>query len=563
MRGKNLLELRRGGRARRLLAAGAAVGLLATGAACGGGSSSTASGDKIINVFSGSNTGFIANFNPFLQTAVPGTESMIYEALLYFNQGKADDIQPQLATKYEFADGGKTLNFTLRDGIKWTDGQPFSSEDVAFTFNLLRTNEKINTGGLPITEATATDPTHVTLKFSEGVYTRLSNIAGRQWIVPKHLWSSVADASTYTNDKPIGTGPFTLSSFSAQNYVLQRNPNYWESGKPKIKGVRFLQFNSNESATAALAAGQLDWSGIFIQDINKQYVDKDTTHNKWINESQLYLTNLVPNHAKAPLNDLAVRQAISLALDRDQILKLAFPYGKPANVAGLPLPSFSDYVQPKYQSQKLEFNAQTAQQTLEQDGWAKGSDGIYAKGGKKLSVTCLVVTGYSDYISALQVIQQELKAAGIDFKTKEVSYANFATAQEVGDFEMIITNNYSEGSAYSWYNRAYGGKQTAPLGKIAASNYSRFSNPDIDQALLTIANTPPDQKDAIKAQIQKIQDIVVAQLPYIPLQQSSAQIEYRTVNATGWPTEDNHYALATPFLGPDMGIVAKNLTPVG
>jgi peptide/nickel transport system substrate-binding protein len=541
----------------------ATVGLLITGAACGGSSKPTAAGDKIINVFTGANTGFTANFNPFLQTAMPGAESMIYEALLYFNQGKADDVQPQLATKYEFADNGKTLNFTLRDGVKWSDGQAFSADDVAFTFNLLKNDPKINTGGLPITEATATDATHVTLKFSEGVYTRLSNIAGRQWIVPKHIWSTVPEASTFTNDKPVGTGPFKLSSFSAQNYVLEKNPNYWESGKPKIKGVRFLQFNSNESGTAALAAGQLDWAGIFIQDIQKQYLDKDPTHNKWINESQLYITNLVPNVAKAPFNDPAVRQAISLALDRDQILKLAFPYGKPASVAGLPLPSFADYVKPEYQSQKLEFNAQKAGQTLTQDGWAKGSDGIYAKGGKKLSVTCLVVTGYSDYISALQVIQQQLKAAGIDFKTREVSYANFANAQEVGDFEMLITNNYSEGTAYSWYNRAYGGKQTNPLGKIAASNYSRYSNPEIDQALATIANTPPDQKDAIKTLIQKIQDIVVAQMPYIPLQQSSAQIEYRTVNATGWPTEDNHYALATPFLGPDMGIVAKNLTPVG
>jgi peptide/nickel transport system substrate-binding protein len=555
--------MRGSGSGRRTLAVCATAGLLITGAACGGSSKATAPGDKIINVFTGANTGFTANFNPFLQTAMPGTESMIYEALLYFNQGKADDIQPQLATKYEFADNGKTLNFTLRDGVKWSDGQSFSADDVAFTFNLIKNDSKINTGGLPLTEATATDPTHVTLKFSEGVYTRLSNIAGRQWIVPKHIWSSVPEASTFTNDKPVGTGPFKVSSFSAQNYVLEKNPNYWESGKPKIKGVRFLQFNSNESGTAALAAGQLDWAGIFIQDIQKQYLDKDPAHNKWINESQLYITNLVPNVAKAPLNDPAVRQAISLALDRDQILKLAFPYGKPASVAGLPLPSFADYVKPEYQSQKLEFNAQKAGQTLEQDGWAKGSDGIYAKGGKKLSVTCLVVTGYSDYISALQVIQQQLKTAGIDFKTREVSYANFANAQEVGDFEMLITNNYSEGTAYSWYNRAYGGKQTQPLGKIAASNYSRYSNPEIDQVLATIANTPPDQKDAIQALIQKIQDIVVAQLPYIPLQQSSAQIEYRTVNVTGWPTEDNHYALATPFLGPDMGIVTKNLTPVG
>jgi peptide/nickel transport system substrate-binding protein len=553
-------------RSRRALAIVVVAGLvLGAGVACGNsGKSPAAAGGKLLNVFSGANTGFTPNFNPFIQSAMPGTESMIYEALLYFNPAKADDIQPQLATKYEFADNGKTLNFTIRDGVKWSDNQPFSAEDVAFTFNLLKNNAKLNTGGLPIADATATDATHVTVKFSQGVYTRLSNIAGRQWIVPKHLWSSVADPSAYTNDKPVGTGAFKLTSFSAQNYVLEKNPNYWDTGKPKIKGMRFLQFNSNDSGTAALAAGQIDWSGTFIPDIQKQYVDKDPAHNKWINESNLYITNLVPNLLKAPFNDPAVRKAISLALDRDQIIKLAFSgYGKPPNLAELPLPRFADYVQPAYKDQKLEFNPQKSSQTLEQDGWAKGSDGIYAKGGQRLSITCKVVTGYSDYISALQVMTQLLKAAGIELKTQEISYASFASAQQVGDFDMLITNVYGEIDAYSFYNRMLGSGQTAPLGKIAAANYSRYTNPTVDQALATIETTPPSQTDTIKAQLFKIQDVIANDLPYIPIQQSSSLIEYRTVNATGWPTEDNHYALATPFLGPDQGIVAKNLVPVG
>ena len=100
-------------------------------------------------------------------------------------------------------------------------------------------------------------------------------------------------------------------------------------------------------------------------------------------------------------------------------------------------------------------------------------------------------------------------------------------------------------------------------GKVANSNYSRFSNPTVDASLDKIAATDPKDTAAIKAEIAKIQDIVVPQMPYIPLQQSSALIEYRTVNATGWPTEDNHYALATPFNGSNLGIVAKNLVPVG
>jgi peptide/nickel transport system substrate-binding protein len=553
-----------------LLAVVAVAGLTAGMAACGGGggdskggASSAAASNKILNVFAGQNNGYIINFNPFSQSSVPGTLSVQYESLLYFNGGKQGDVQPQLATEYAFADGGKTMNFTLRSGVKWSDGQPFSADDVAFTFNLLKNYPKANLNGIPVASATAVDPTHVTITLTEPGYTRLSAVAGRQTIVPKHLWQSVSDPAAYTNEKPVGTGPFKLQSFSAQNIVYERNPNYWESGKPKIGGLRYRAFASPESSTAALAAGQIDWAGSFIPDIDKQFISKDPKHNKYINESLLYLTNLVPNLAKAPTNDVAVRKAISTALDRDQIIKLAFSgYGKYPNQAYLPLPTYKDWIKPEYQ-QKFPFDPSAAQKILTDAGYVKGSDGIFAKGGQKLSVTCKVVTGYADYISALQIITQEMKAIGIDFKAQEESYTAFATDQQNGSFDFIITNAYASIDAYSWYYNEFATKQTAPIGQVANANYSRYSNPQVDASLEKIAATDPKDEATLKAEILKIQDLVVPQMPYIPLQQSSSLIEYRTTNATNWPTEENHYALAMPFNGPDAGIVAKNLVPVG
>jgi peptide/nickel transport system substrate-binding protein len=554
--------------ARRLLATLATAALVVGAAAgCGDddgdGDSGTAEG-KIINVFSGANAGFVPNFNPFSQNSVAGTMSVLYEALIYFNGARADDVQPQLATGYEFADNGRTLNFTIREGVKWSDGKPFTAEDVAFTFNLIRDHQKINHNGLPIVEAVAKDPTHVTITFSQGVYTRLNLIAGRIYMVPKHIWSTIADPSAFTNEKPVGTGAFTVASFSQQNYVFERNPNYWEAGKPKIKGLRFHQFASADSAIAALAAGQLDWAGSFIADIDKQYVSKDPEHNKYLNESQLYLTNLIPNLDKAPFNSAAVRRAVSLALDRDQIIKLAFSgYGTEASPAQLPRPLWDDYIKPEYKDRKLEFDPARAEQTLQQDGWAKGADGIYAKAGRRLSFTVKVVQGYNDYISALQIMTQALKSVGVEMKTQEVSFTAFSTDQQTGDFDMIITNLYSEGTAYSWYSRGFASKTTAPLGQQAGSNYGRYRNPTVDAALLAMENTPPDQRDALRAELFKIQDVLVEELPYIPIQQSASLIEYRTENISNFPTEQNHYALTTPYNGPDMGIVAKNLLPAG
>lgn len=557
-------------RARRaavlVTAAGLAVGTVAAcGSGSGSSSGSTATSNKIINVAT-TGTGVVANFNPFAAaTSLVGTQGMIYESLFYFNTVKVGDVQPELGTAYSFADGGKTIDITTRQGVRWSDGQPFSADDVAFTYNLIKNNAKLNLGALPLISATASDASHVTLTFSQPVYTRVSNIVGGTAMVPKHIWASLPDPAAFTNAKPVGTGPFMLTSVSQQNWVLERNPNYWDAGKPKIKGIRFIQFSGNDSVTAALAAGQIDWCGGFIQDIDKQFISKDRAHNHYINESQALITNLVPNLDKSVLADPAARKAVSQAINRDQLLQQAFSgYGKPVSVTELPIPLLSDYIKPDYQSSPLlTYNASTAGQTLQQAGWAKGPDGIYAKGGRRLSFTVMTVEGWSDYISALQIMTQELKTAGIEMKTQQVSYNAFATAQQVGNFDVIITNTYSDdGTPYSFYARAFASWRTAPVGKQADSNFGRFRDATVDQALHAIEQTPPDQTDAIKAQILKIQDVIAAQLPYIPIQQSSALVEYRTANVTNFPTEQDHYAFAAPFGWWGLGVVAKNLVPV-
>jgi peptide/nickel transport system substrate-binding protein len=551
-------------RAGAVLSASVLVLSFGNGCGSGGKSTSNASAGKIVNVCTGG-TGVVANFNPYAAaSSLVGTQGMIYEPLFYFNTVRAGDIQPQLGTEYAFSDGGKTLTITTRQNVKWNDGQPFSAEDVAFTFNLIKDNPKLNLGGLPITGATATDASHVKLTFSQGIYTKLSSIAGGTAIVPKHVWSSLPDPAAFTNEKPVATGPFMVSSVSQQNWVLDRNPNYWEAGKPKIKGLRFNQFSGNDSTTAALAAGQIDWCGAFIQDIDKQFISKDRAHNKYINESQALITNLIPNLDKSVLADAAARKAVSLALNRDQLIKQAFAgYGKPVSVTELPVPLLKDYIKPEYQQSPLvAYNPQLAEQTLQQAGYAKGADGIYAKAGKRLSFTVQVVQGFSDYISALQIMTQELKAAGIELKTQEVSNNAFSVNQQTGDFDVLITNTYSDdGTPYSFYSRVFDSKRTAPIGAQADSNFGRFRNATVDQALRTIEQTPPDQKDAIKEQILKIQDIVVASFPYIPIQQSSALVEYRTANLSNFPTEDNHYAFAAPWGWWGLGVVAKNLEP--
>ncbi|MCP2328193.1 peptide/nickel transport system substrate-binding protein [Hamadaea flava] len=542
---------------RQFLGTTAGAGIAAFLAACAE-ESAKPPAERILNVFAGASGQFTENYNQFAPTPLNGTRGLIYEPLFFFNQAKADDVQPLLATKYEFGDGGKTLTFTLREGVQWNDGKPFTAEDVAFNFLYRKNNPALNANGTNIVDATVVDAKTVKITFKDAVYTELWNIAGRTYMVPKHIWEPIADPTKEVNANPVGTGPFVKDSFASQSYVLKKNPKYWDSGKPKIAGLRFWSFTGNDAATTALASGQLDWAGIFIPDIQGQFISKDSAHNKFKNESFLYVTNLIPNLTKPLFADPAVRQAINVALDRQKIIKLAFAdLGAIPSPLQLVVPTFAGYVSPKHAEAKVEYNPDKAKQLLEGAGWAKGADGIYAKNGKKLSFTCSLVTGWTDYEATMQVVQQLLKEVGIEFKPNALSYNAFIAALQSGDFDMAIYNAWGGPSPYFMYYNICSTKSIPP----ANQNNARWKNAKVDAALAAIAATPPDQTDAIKQQIYAIQDEIVADTPYIPIQQSSSLAEFRTLHATGWPSEENPYALALPFSEPDCGIVAKNLNP--
>jgi peptide/nickel transport system substrate-binding protein len=549
----------RGIRSSAAIAAALIVTCAVTG--CGASISASTASDSLINVSLGGTGQFTDDFNPFSPNAAGGTRGVIYEPLMFFDIGKANDIQPELATGYKFSDGGRTLTFTIRKGVTWSDGKPFTADDVAFTFDLIKDTPSLNTGGLQLQSATATDPTDVTLKFTSPQYTNLWSIAGLTYIVPEHIWQNIKNPSTFTNPKPVGTGPFILGAFSPQQYVVTRNPHYWEPGKPEIAGLRFLSYDGNDSASAALAAGQLDWDSVFMPNVQKQFVDMDPAHNKYLNMPTV-TTVLLPNLDVAPMNDLAVRQAISAALNRDEINKLAFAsLASPASASLLVRPAFSSYISPAAAAETLAYDPAKARQILQQAGYTLGANGMFAKDGHPLSITCVVTAGYTDWITMLQIISQQLKAVGIALNVEQESEAAVNSAEQNGTFQLAVTDIGAVPSPYYAYNSVLNSAYTAPAGKPAVSNFARFSNPTVDQALAAIANINPSDVAAVKSQLATVQQVLISQLPYIPVVQAAGLMEYRTTKATGWPTASNPYAEPQPFYQPDLGIVAKNLVP--
>ncbi|MGW7685488.1 ABC transporter substrate-binding protein [Kribbella sp. NPDC054772] len=552
---------------RRLVSAAAAATTTAlllgacSGAATGG--TQAAAKDASITVAAGDITA--KNFNPFSSTALQPTLGVIYEPLYWYNFAKQSEPTPVLATGYSWNPAGTELTIKLRQGVKWNDGQPFTAKDVAYTFNLVATTPALNPSGLAATAKATADDTAV-LTFKSKSLMQEPAVLANQAIVPEHIWKDIKDPTTNLNENPVGTGPFKLKSFTPQSYVLTKNDQYWETGKPAIKEVRYLPVQSADAASAALVAGKVDWASAYLPGIdNIMKTNKDLTY---VNTPAMTTVIVTCSNSglgcTGPQTDPAVRKAIYLAMNREQLGKLAG--GGVAGVGSptLLLPGRDDDWMADAGSGKLpqSADADEANKLLDAAGWTKGSDGVRAKAGKRLSLTVQTVTGWSDYILINDTLKQQLSAVGIELKPSQVSWNEWNAAQTNGKFQLSLDSVGLGASTnpYFTYDSKLATANTAPVGKSAsAGNQSRFSDPTVDAALTTAAGTT--DKAVQKAQYAKIQTVIAEQLPYIPVYVNSMLTEFNTSRATGWPTKDDTYVLPAAWKAWDAGIVLKTIKP--
>jgi peptide/nickel transport system substrate-binding protein len=512
----------------------------------------------------GPNGDYTRTFNPFTPNVTdPGTLGMVYESLLYVN-GFNNKVTPWLASSYQFSNDNKTLTFDLNHNIKWSDGQAFTSADVVFTLNLLKQYPAADTNGLWNYLSSVSAPNDYTVVITmKTVYTPiLWNIGGTTYIVPKHLWQNVGDPTKYTNPTPIGTGPYTLKSFSPQLIDYTKNTQYWQPGLPKVNELRYPSYDSNQSLELDMDKGNLDWVSLFTPNLQKGYVDRDPTHNKyWFPPNNN--VSLFMNLTKAPFNNVNVRKAISLALDRSQMSKVAESgFEAVASPTGLLLPAQNSYLSAAYQNTTWQApNVAEANQLMESAGYKKGSDGIYVgSNGKKLSFNLNVVTGWSDWVTICQMINSSLKAIGIQVNVNALSYNAYVNATSVGSFDMSIGSVAAGPTPFYTYNNLLSEAKSAPIGQTALSNTERWMDPTTETLLNQYATTtdPTVQMQAI----QGLEKIMVEQVPVITLVDGAAWNEYSTKNFTGWPTASNPYAVPPPWQYPDAEQVVLHLTPV-
>ena len=543
----------------------AAVGLMATAgiAACSS-SGSKAGTTKAVTVLNVSmpNATQTNNSNPFLSTSAGaslGYRYMIYEPIAMMNPVRpADPGKPWLATKWAWNTDYTQLTVTARDGVKWSDGQAFTAADIAYTFNLMKAKSALNLQALAISGATSSGST-ATITFSQSQFVNVFKVL-QSYIVPQHIWSKMADPTTDTNQSPVGTGPYTVKSFTPQTIVLDERSSYWQT-LPKVKELRYTSYSGNDTETTALVNGETEWSFVFIPNAKTIYAAKDSHYKLWFPPT-LGIHGLWFNTTKAPLNNPILRRAIGMVINKDDIFnqgESGYFYPEVTNITGIPTPAGTSFIASQFASQTVKVDVAGAKALLTSNGYTYAGDTLKGPDGKAVSFTLSDPSGWSDYQTDLAIISDNLKQIGITAKVDKADEAAWTKNVDTGNFDAVLHWTNGGATPYDLYQNIMDDSQMKAVGSGGSSgDYGRFQNADATAAVKAYATATDDASRT--AAMTTLEQIFVAQQPIVPLMAANAGGEYSTLHWKGWPDDSNPYAPAQPTLPNSLDIVL-HLTP--
>jgi peptide/nickel transport system substrate-binding protein len=557
-------------RARRKVAL-ALTGLLAaaTLAACSNGDGNTAnsgssSAATVLNIGmpNGPQT---ENHNPFMGSssgASLGYRWMIFEPLVMINGIKPTEPgKPWLATEWKWDANYTKLSLTVRDGVKWSDGQPMTADDVAYSFQLRKDNEGLNPEAIPYGTITASG-NKVDLTFTRSQFVNQNKIL-TAFVVPKHQWSTLKDPTQDTLKDPIGTGPYTVKSFTPQTTTLTLRDSYWQD-LPKVKELRYTSYNDNNAQTTALANGSSEWSFVFVPNVKAVYQDKDPKNHKLWFPANLGIHGLWINTTRKPFDNPALRRAMNLVINRDDIFQqgeAGYFYPKVESMTGIPTPAGESFIAPEYKDKKHAVDVDAAKKELTDAGFELEGDALKDPTGKPVTITLTDPAGWSDYITDLEIIKDNLSTIGIKATVDKANQDAWFKNIDEGNFDAAMHWTNGGATPYDIYQNIMDGKILKPVGKGGVSgNYGRFNSPEATTALDQYANAADDATRT--SALNTLQKIMVEQMPMIPTSASNVGGLYSTKNWVGWPDEQNQYGPAQPTQQNALQIVL-NLKPAG
>jgi peptide/nickel transport system substrate-binding protein len=518
-------------------------------------------GGTAVTISNEQGTTWTCGFNPMNANLVSLSFGPVYEPLVYVNPLKSGATTPWLASAYAWSNHNKTLTFTIRSGVKWSDGQSFSAADVLYTFKLIKAHPALDLQAVwSVLKSVSQNGNKVVFTFKTAAVPYFYFIADKQPIVAQHIWSKITDPVTYKDPSPVGTGAFTMSSCSPQVIKYQKNPSYWQKGLPKIDTVYYPAYTSNDPANLDLATGKAQWGSQFIPNIKSFYLSKSPDNHYWFPPT--VNVSIFLNLKDPILSNVAVRRAIAYAIDRKRVSQIGeYGYEPPSNQTGIVTPTFSSWLDPGL-AKKIGYNPAKAISILKAAGFKMSGGVFHTPQGKPLSFTMINIGGYSDWVASAQIVAQELKAVGIKITAENLSSTTYDNDNYTGKYQLSYNGNESPGPApYYELRELLYSHNSAPIGQLAASNWERYSNPAVDKLIEQYgATTSSATQHAI---VRKLEQVMVNDVPVIPITESVDWYQYNTKALSGWVTPQNPYARPSAFENPDWGVVMLHLKPKG
>ena len=501
------------------------------------------------------------NNNPFVGDGSAnklGYTNAIYEPLAITNAVKPDEAPvPWLAKEITWSPDYTSVTLVARDGVTWNDGENFTADDIAYTFQLIKDTPGLDTTGIGV-DAVTTDGDTVTISFVNPMYIKQEKVLNRQ-IVAKHVFEKISDPASANVADAVGTGPYTLKQYTNQSVELSARDDYW-GGELAVPTLFYTSYNDNTALTTALATGEVDWAQSNIPNRQSAYLDKDAEHNVYWAPANLAVDTLFVNTTKAPFDDVAFRTAVNMVVDRSQYVDIARE-GSIAplkNVTGLPSPAGDGFVSSALSKDTYSVDVTGAKKVLTDAGYTFDGDTLKDPSGTPVTFTLTVPQGWTDYVTGISLIADSVKAIGVTAKTDTPDADTWTENIESGDFDAALHWTDGGSTPYDYFSDQMDGRWVADAadGKVKY-NFGRFQNADASAALAEYASTSDDAARA--AALEKMQQIFVDQVPTIPMAARPDIAQYNTRNYVGWPTDEDPYASADPTK-PSVAYILTKLT---
>ncbi len=518
-------------------------------------------------------TTFVRNFNPYLgATNLHTTTDFMYEPLVVFNEMHGNTPVFRLAENYTMSDDLMSVTFDIRKGVKWSDGEAFTADDVVYSFKLVKQKPELDQSGINswVASVEKLNDYQVRFRLTEANSNVPYEIA-KVPVVPEHIWKNVKDPATFTNENPVGSGPFTeIDTFTAQLYIQCRNPNYWDNANLDVDCLRVPQIANNDQFLGKVVNGEMDWTSSFIPDIDRTYAAASPNHHYWYPPSgtQAFVVNFKnPDPAKnEALTNVDFRRAFSMALDRQTIIDIAFYGGGTVNdfASGLGY-AFEAWSDEKVHSQYKQYNSYNldgSKALLKKAGFkdVNGDGFVETPSGKSFELLIQSPNGWTDFNNTVQLAVEQLAEAGIKAKARTPDFSVYNQAMLEGTYDVAYTNYFHGADPYTYWNSAYNSALQSGEGMPRFAMHF-YKNNKLDGLLNSFYKTA-DKKEQMDI-AHGIQQIIAQDQVTIPVMSGAYMFQYNTTRFTGWWNEENPKGRPNIWAGiPERLLQVLDLKPV-